>query len=136
MVASWDDLEEETVLPGIVRQIVHGERQTMVRYVYEAGSVFPEHAHPEEQVTVVISGSIAFEIDGKRLVLGPGQVAVIPSNVPHGASVIGPDRVETFNSLSPRRDAGPTWATEKARFVDSASISHLRFVDAYCRKVI
>src|SRR5688572_10094983 len=115
MVASWDDVEEEIVLPGIVRQIVHGERQTMVRYVYEPGSIFPEHAHPEEQVTLVISGTIAFEIENTRLVLGPGQVAVIPSNVPHGASVIGPDRVETFNSLSPRRDAGPTWATVNSR---------------------
>jgi quercetin dioxygenase-like cupin family protein len=108
-VASWDDLEEETVLPGIVRQIVHGERQTMVRYVYDPGSVFPEHAHPEEQVTVVISGTIAFDIAGRRIVLGAGDVAVIPSNVPHGAEVIGMELVETFNALSPRRETGPSW---------------------------
>jgi len=87
--------------------VVHGERQTMVRYVYAPGSIFPVHAHPEEQVTVVVSGRIAFEIDGSSVELGAGQVAVIPPNVPHGAEVIGNDTVETFNALSPRRNPDP-----------------------------
>jgi quercetin dioxygenase-like cupin family protein len=103
----WGELEPEPVLPGITRQVVHGERQTMVRYVYAPGSDFPVHAHPEEQITVVVSGRIAFEIDGSRVELGAGQVAVIPPNVPHGAEVIGNETVETFNALSPRRNADP-----------------------------
>ena len=103
----WGELETELVLPGITQQVVHGERQTMVRYVYAPGSIFPVHAHPEGQVTVVVSGRIAFEIDGSSVELGAGQVAVIPPNVPHGAEVIGNDTVETFNALSPRRNADP-----------------------------
>ncbi len=79
----------------------------MVRYVYAPGSVFPVHAHPEEQVTVVVSGRIVFEVAGARVELGAGQVAVIPPNVPHGARVLGDDTVETFNALSPRRSADP-----------------------------
>jgi quercetin dioxygenase-like cupin family protein len=108
--ATWSEIPAEEVLPGIARQIVHGERQTMVRYVYAPGSVFPTHAHPEEQVTVVVSGRIAFEIAGERHELGPGDVAVIPPNVPHGARVVGDQTVETFNALSPRRDTSPVIA--------------------------
>jgi quercetin dioxygenase-like cupin family protein len=116
---SWRDVPEETVFPGITRQVAHGDRQTMVRYLYAPGSVFPIHAHPEEQITVVVSGRIAFDVDGKRVELCPGGVAVIPPNVPHGAAVVGNETVETFNALSPRRAdnpfSGTTGGTEGER---------------------
>ncbi|MEA2514598.1 MAG: hypothetical protein QOJ59_4085 [Thermomicrobiales bacterium] len=111
MHAAWADLPTEEVLPGITRQVVDGGNQTLVRYVYAPGSVFPVHAHPEEQITVVVSGRIAFEIDGARCELGPGEVAVIPPNARHGAVVVGPDVVETFNALSPRRARNPSFST-------------------------
>jgi quercetin dioxygenase-like cupin family protein len=105
--ANWSDVPAETVMAGVTRQVIHGERQTMVRYVYAPGAVFPVHAHPQEQCTVVISGRIAFEIDGVVTELGPGGVLVIPGNVPHGARVVGDETVESFNALSPRREASP-----------------------------
>ncbi|MCC6944713.1 MAG: cupin domain-containing protein [Thermomicrobiales bacterium] len=79
----------------------------MVRYRYAPGSRFPLHSHPQEQVTLVISGSITFTVGGQEVVLGPGQVAVIPGGVEHGASVDGDAWVETFNAMSPRRDVAP-----------------------------
>jgi quercetin dioxygenase-like cupin family protein len=105
--AAWADLKTDEVLPGITRQTVHGAQQTVVRYVYAPGSVFPVHAHPQEQVTVVVSGRIAFEIGGRTLTLAAGDVAIIPGNTPHGARVIGGEAVETFNALSPRRKGDP-----------------------------
>ena len=104
---AWSDVAEVTVLPGITRQTVHGERQSMVRYVYQPGTVFPVHHHAEEQITVVVRGRIEFEVAGRRFTLGPGDVAVIPANVPHGARVAGDEAVETFNALAPRRTADP-----------------------------
>jgi quercetin dioxygenase-like cupin family protein len=105
--STWNDLELEEVLPGITRQMLHGERQTLVRYAYAPGSVFPVHSHEQEQITTVLSGTITFTIDGDRLDLGPGGVAVIPGGTPHGAEVSGTDPVETLNALSPARLAGP-----------------------------
>lgn len=109
MATSWDAIDAEDVLPGISRQVVHGEKQTMVRYVYQPGAVFPVHQHPQEQVTVVISGRIRFTVDGNEVELGPGGVAVIPSDVPHGAVVVGDEVVETYNAMAPRRDTSPTY---------------------------
>jgi quercetin dioxygenase-like cupin family protein len=105
--ANWSDVPIEIVAEGVTRQVIHGERQTMVRYVYAPGAVFPIHSHPQEQCTVVISGRIAFEIDGITTELGPGGVLIIPSGVPHGARVIGDETVESFNALSPRRETSP-----------------------------
>ena len=104
---AWNDLDCEEVYPGITRQIVNGARQTIVRYLYQPGSVFPVHSHPQEQVTVVISGTIVFTVAGQELMLTGGHVAVIPAGVEHCASVVGAESVETFNALSPRREQSP-----------------------------
>jgi quercetin dioxygenase-like cupin family protein len=106
-VIDWADVEQTEPLPGILRQTIHGDQQSMVRYVYAPGSVFPVHSHPQEQITVVLSGVIAFTVDGKRVVLGPGNVAVIPGGVHHGAIVEGPETVVTINTMSPRRAEDP-----------------------------
>jgi quercetin dioxygenase-like cupin family protein len=109
-IVDWNSLPSEEVLPGVVRQTVHGERQSLVRYRYAAGSVFPVHAHPEEQITAVLSGRIRFEVAGEAREVGPGEVVVIPGGVPHGAAVVGDEPVETLNALSPRRALGPAVA--------------------------
>ncbi len=104
---NWSEIEPENVYPGITRQVVHGERQTMVRYVYAPGSVFPEHRHPQEQITTILSGEIEFTIAGASRVFRPGDTGVIPGDTPHGARVVGDQTVETINSLSPRRETAP-----------------------------
>jgi quercetin dioxygenase-like cupin family protein len=54
-----------------------------------------------------VRGRIRFDFDGSSVELGPGDVAVIPGGVAHGAEVIGDEEVETYNALSPRRDQSP-----------------------------
>lgn len=106
-MVNWDAIEASEPIPGITRQTVHGDRQSIVRYVYAPGSVFPVHHHPEEQVTVVLSGRIVFTVGGIRRDLGPGDVAVIPPGTEHGAAVEGEETVVTINAMSPRRGRDP-----------------------------
>jgi quercetin dioxygenase-like cupin family protein len=103
----WATVPSETVYPGIDRQTLHGQKQTVVRYLYQPGSEFPTHAHPQEQITLVLSGTIEFTVDGQTLILTAGEAAVIPPDVPHGARVIGDSVVESFNTLSPTRSVQP-----------------------------
>ena len=106
-VFEWASLPEEEVYAGIFRQTISGDKQTMVRYRYAPSSVFPLHSHPQEQITLVISGEIVFTVAGQEMTLSAGQTAIIPSGVEHGARVIGTEWVETFNAMSPRRDVCP-----------------------------
>lgn len=106
----WDHLDTEEVLPGITRQVLHGQNQTVVRYCYDPGSVFPLHAHEQEQVTMVLSGTIVLTVDGQELELGPGGIAVIAPWVPHGAEVRGGEPVETLNAMTPKRTVAPAVA--------------------------
>jgi quercetin dioxygenase-like cupin family protein len=106
-VVQWDALPVESPRPGIVRQTLHGDRQTVVRYRYAPGSVFPVHAHPEEQVTIVLRGTLALDVAGEESICGPGTVVVIPGGVLHGTRVLGEQEVETLNTFVPRRTSAP-----------------------------
>lgn len=102
---AWDQVELETVNPQMKRRIVTGERLTIARIYFKDGFRVPLHSHEHEQVTQVISGVLRFWLGANRektLDLGPGDVIVIPSNMPHEALCIGD--VEEMDTWSPRRD--------------------------------
>jgi quercetin dioxygenase-like cupin family protein len=101
----WDDIPMETVNPSMRRQIITGELMTVARIYLKDGFLVPMHSHHNEQITQVISGVLQFRLgkDGDETIdVGPGQVIVIPANLPHEARVIG-DVVET-DMWAPRRD--------------------------------
>ena len=103
----WSAAPAEDVYPGVTRQTLQGARSTVVRYVYQPGAVFPTHAHPEEQTTVVLTGRIAFTMGGREVVVGAGEVLLVPPDAPHGARVVGDEVVESINVLAPRRQRQP-----------------------------
>ena len=97
---AWTDIESIEVFPGIERQAIVTTDSTIVRYTYHPGCLFPVHQHPEEQVTIVHTGEIEFEVDGAPVTLHAGQVAVIPGGVPHGARVTASETVVTDNFIA------------------------------------
>ena len=63
----------------------------------------PFHVHEEEQIALVLEGELEFNIDGSIRTLQVGDVAVVPSWVPHGARTYDTEckEVDVFNP--PRR---------------------------------
>ena len=101
----WDDIPMETVNPSMRRQIITGELMTVARIYFKDGFLVPMHSHHNEQITQVISGVLKFRLgkDGDEAIdVGPGQVIVIPANLPHEALVVG-DVIE-MDMWAPRRD--------------------------------
>jgi len=102
---NWDEVELETVNPNMRRRIVTGERMTVARIYLKDGFLVPLHSHENEQITQVISGRMRFAFGDNRSEVkefGPGDVVVIPSNLPHEALAIGD--VEEMDMWAPRRD--------------------------------
>lgn len=80
-----DTVESVEFLPGLRFQPVLGER-TMMNFVsFEPHTEAPMHVHEEEQIVLVLEGEFEFEIDGDVRTMHVGDVAVVPSWVPHGA---------------------------------------------------
>ncbi|HEX5166115.1 MAG TPA: cupin domain-containing protein [Thermomicrobiales bacterium] len=99
-VIDWTGIEASEPFPGIVRQALVTATSTIVRYTYHPGCVFPVHQHPEEQLTLVHSGEIEFEVADEPVILRAGQIAVIPGGVPHGARVTASEVVITDNYIA------------------------------------
>ena len=54
----------------------------------QKGSYVPKHSHESEQLTYVFEGKLRFVIDGKEIMVGAGEILVIPSWVEHEATAI------------------------------------------------
>jgi quercetin dioxygenase-like cupin family protein len=101
----WDALDFSQVRPGIFGATIDTEQLTATVYRYEPGCSWETHAHPEDQVTCVLEGGVVdFVVDGRPAPLGPGEMAVIPGDVPHSATVAADgERVVTLNVWRLRR---------------------------------
>ena len=101
---NWDTVPTEEVTPSMHRKIIWGEKLMIAKMKFKDGFLVPLHSHIHEQVTQVISGSMRFwfgENKEDSMVLFPGDVIVIPSNLPHEALMIGD--VEEIDTWSPPR---------------------------------
>lgn len=80
-----DDINPIELVPGLEFRPVLAEK-TMVNFVHFAPHVeAPNHVHEEEQIVIVLEGEFEFDLDGEMRTMRPGDVAVVPSWVPHGA---------------------------------------------------
>lgn len=80
-----DAMKAVEFLPGLGFRPVLGQRSLTNFVNYEPGAVAPRHVHEEEQIVIVLEGELIFDLDGEVKTMRPGDVAVVPSWVPHGA---------------------------------------------------
>ena len=85
---NWSKIPIECPGEGIERQIVVGERMMVCRFRFAPFLVTPEHSHPHEQMTIIVSGRARFFIEGKERVASPGDVLQFPPNCWHGATMM------------------------------------------------
>jgi quercetin dioxygenase-like cupin family protein len=81
----WIDIPKEQVNETLARKIVTGERAMLAQVFLAKGGVVPEHHHEAEQLSYILEGALRFTLEGREIVVGAGEVLVIPSHVPHSA---------------------------------------------------
>jgi quercetin dioxygenase-like cupin family protein len=81
---------------------VEGERVTLALVELAPDSVVPGHRHENEQLGMVITGSLTFTIADETRELGPGGTWRIPSDTPHQVSV-GPAGAVVIDIFAPTR---------------------------------
>jgi quercetin dioxygenase-like cupin family protein len=80
-----ESVKSAEFVPGLTFRPVLGQR-AMTNFVhFEPGAEAPRHVHEEEQIVIILDGEMTFDLDGDVRVMRKGDVAVIPSWVPHGA---------------------------------------------------
>jgi len=83
-----NEIPSKPLISGYEAQFVHTASATFSHVRAKAGSILPTHSHPHEQVSYVLDGEFELTVDGVVYKLAPGQLFVIPSNIPHSGIAI------------------------------------------------
>ena len=83
-----DEVDKREFLPGSTVRSLHSANMTFCHWHFKTGALLPEHAHPHEQVTHIIEGKFELTVAGETQVLGPGSVAIVPSNAAHSGKAV------------------------------------------------
>lgn len=87
---STESLEVLEPLPGWKGKFLHSDNMSFMHYTVAADAEpIPDHQHPNEEVWNIIEGSFEVVIDGDRRMVGPGDVAIVPSNAEHSLKSMG-----------------------------------------------
>lgn len=88
----WEKVRHEQLNPLLARQVVSGEKAMIARVYLRKGCYVPPHSHEGEQLSYILEGSLEFHIfdapgqaPRDKIVVGAGEILVIPSNVVHAA---------------------------------------------------
>lgn len=102
----WNDLKAEPLKEGLTRKLVTGERMMIAHVYLKKGVDVPRHAHENEQLTYILEGALRFWFganDDQELIVGAGEVIVIPPNLPHRALALE-DTLDVDVFSPPRQD--------------------------------
>ncbi len=85
---SWHAIPKDVVpnssLPaGMSRQSIVGERSMLCMHEAFPNLKCKPHQHDAEQFSIMLQGRMRFVVGSETFVLGPGEIAHIPSGVEH-----------------------------------------------------
>lgn len=100
--AKLADLKPLPIWTDVLSRAVQGDHITMAVVELAPNSIVPEHHHPNEQIGIVLKGSLLFTIGGEQRDLVVGDTYNIPVNVPHSV-ITGAGGAVVVDIFSPVR---------------------------------
>lgn len=91
------------MLPGIERRAVWLDKVMITFFTFQPNAVVPEHAHENEQITVVTRGTMEFTMGDEKRTLRAGDGVCIPPNVKHRALILD-EPTEAYDAWGPPRE--------------------------------
>jgi quercetin dioxygenase-like cupin family protein len=85
---SLESIQQKEVVPGFFARFIHTENMTFAYWNITAGDSIFEHSHIHEQVVNGLEGKFELIVNGDPVIVEPGTVVVIPSNVKHSGMAI------------------------------------------------
>jgi quercetin dioxygenase-like cupin family protein len=76
------------IFPGVEIRTTAGAKLMLSVVQLEPGSVVASHAHPHEQMGILLEGRLEFTVGGVTRMLGPGDMWRIPGGVVHSVRAL------------------------------------------------
>ncbi|MBN8840807.1 MAG: cupin domain-containing protein [Sphingomonadales bacterium] len=101
---NWNELDRETVRPGVSRAGFRGDDVMLVMNWLQPGMETRPHSHPCEQIVYVVKGRMRFVIADEEIEVGAGGLVRIPPGVMHYGEPIGDEEVLNLDVFAPLRE--------------------------------
>lgn len=98
-----NDTEFKLKREGVRVKAVSGENAQMLLIRLDPGFE-SDHAHPEEQIGMVLSGTVRLSIGGEERTCGKGFAYHIPAGTRHSFKVISAEPAEILDIFSPPKE--------------------------------
>lgn len=81
-----------TYQPGQVvsRTLAQNPQTSLTLFAFPAGEGLSAHTTPADALAIILDGQAAIRIGDNDLRLDPGEVVVMPANVPHALEAVEP----------------------------------------------
>ena len=104
------ELPPRAIWEGVVARAVEGELITLAIVELPPGGLVPEHKHENEQIGLVIEGSVTFRIADQQREFGPGGTWCVVGHTRHEVQA-GAEGAVVVEAFSPVRS---DWADADA----------------------
>jgi quercetin dioxygenase-like cupin family protein len=98
-VEHWNPKKDGPLSESALRRKLENMGYKVSRYVYSPGTYFPTHTHEVDKVDAVLSGQFRITMEGKSVVLSPGDAVQVPRGAEHSAEVMGEDPVVSLDAV-------------------------------------
>ncbi len=98
----FDEMPAEYVTPKYSRAygpLLTGTQIEVGRLRFKAGEGAVPHAHPQEQIMVVVRGRLRVTMDGEVQEVGPGEGFMAPPNLRHSVTAVEDTEVLSCKGL-------------------------------------
>lgn len=72
----------------VSRTFAQNPALSLTLFAFDTGEGVSTHTAPGDAMVQVLDGEATVNIDGKEMTVGPGQVVVMPANVPHSVTAV------------------------------------------------
>ena len=90
-ILKYEHTDVTTVRPGVERRMGYTTNLMMTVMDFNIGpseQPDPLHSHPHEQITFVAEGEVNFILGSESTHLRPGDMVLVPSEVPHSIQLL------------------------------------------------
>ena len=80
----WDPdaIVPRQLAPGVTAKIASGEKVMLSLVTFAPDAVVPEHAHPHEQMGMMVSGMLELTVAGETCTLSGNAIFLVPGGGP------------------------------------------------------
>ena len=98
-IKRWASVSNEPLSEIALVKLLERQGYRCTRYVYPAGTTFPDHSHDVDKIDAVLTGQFKVSIYGESVTLAAGDYIYIPAKTTHSAEVTGNEPVVSIDAV-------------------------------------